>query len=224
MWQRGCALLRACGGPGLFAAAVLAQPSSAAFCLGLDGGASAAHANPRAWLRDARDGDGALFERALGVRAAAGLPRLDNMLLFGACVAGSVCRARARGGGGAEAAACGAALAVRSGDRLARCSPSPTAGGSANEELGEEVAYELNTPLGRMKLGRYADGEISVQVLDNVRGKDVVRVPPSVAAVAARAQRARARFDDLRRSPVCPPAPLPPAPTVSLSCSRRRSR
>jgi hypothetical protein len=75
MWQRGCALLRACGGPGLFAAAVLAQPSSAAFCLGLDGGASAAHATPRAWLRDARDGDGALFERALGVRAAAGLPR-----------------------------------------------------------------------------------------------------------------------------------------------------
>ena len=37
------------------------------------------------------------------------------------------------------------------------------------------MAYELNAPLGRMKLGRYADGEISVQVLDNVRGKDVVR-------------------------------------------------
>lgn len=217
MWQRGCALLRACGGPGLFAAAVLAQPSSAASCLGLDGSASAAHANPRAWLRDARDGDGALFERALGVRAEAGLPRLDNMLLFGACEAVRAGRARARGrrraarrGGGDPRVHIFFPFSFRS-----------ASGGSANEELGEEVAYELNAPLGRMKLGRYADGEISVQVLDNVRGKDVVRVP-------SRLRGARSSGDARRPRPpplACAPAAAPPpyAPNFSLSCSRRRS-
>ena len=105
-WQR-CArsLLRACGGPGVFAAALLA-PSSAAACLSSDSSsASAAHANPRAWLRDARDGDGALFERALGVRAEAGLPRLDNMLLFGACArVRRACTRREEGGGARPAA------------------------------------------------------------------------------------------------------------------------
>jgi hypothetical protein len=45
--------------------------------------------------------------------------------------------------------------------------------GSSNPVLAEEVAYELHRPLGKMEITRYADGEISVKVLDSVRGKDV---------------------------------------------------
>ena len=45
--------------------------------------------------------------------------------------------------------------------------------GRSNPSLAEEVCYELNLTQGRLDLGRFADGEVSVQVLDNVRGKDV---------------------------------------------------
>jgi phosphoribosylpyrophosphate synthetase len=45
--------------------------------------------------------------------------------------------------------------------------------GSSNPSLAEEIAYELHKPLGKISLGRYADGETTVQVLENVRGKDV---------------------------------------------------
>jgi ribose-phosphate pyrophosphokinase len=46
-------------------------------------------------------------------------------------------------------------------------------GGTSSTVLAEEIAYELKRPLGRMDVSRYADGEIGVSVLDNVRGKDV---------------------------------------------------
>ena len=46
-------------------------------------------------------------------------------------------------------------------------------GGTSSTVLAEEIAYELKRPLGRMEVSRYADGEIGVSVLDNVRGKDV---------------------------------------------------
>lgn len=44
--------------------------------------------------------------------------------------------------------------------------------GNANERLANEVAMLLGMQLGRVKLDRFADGEVNIQVLDNVRGKD----------------------------------------------------
>ena len=50
--------------------------------------------------------------------------------------------------------------------------------GNANKLLANEVAMHLGVSLGRRTLKRYADGEVSVQLLDNVRGKDVYVVQP----------------------------------------------
>ncbi len=45
--------------------------------------------------------------------------------------------------------------------------------GTSNPVLAKEVADYLNIELGKIKLGRFPDGEISLQVLENVRGRDV---------------------------------------------------
>ncbi|CAD8062803.1 unnamed protein product [Paramecium sonneborni] len=45
--------------------------------------------------------------------------------------------------------------------------------GTSNKELAEEIAEYLNIKLGSVKIGRFADGECQIQVLDNIRGKDV---------------------------------------------------
>jgi len=44
--------------------------------------------------------------------------------------------------------------------------------GNANEHLAREVAMILNMQLGRASVGRFADGEVHIKVLDNVRWKD----------------------------------------------------
>jgi len=45
--------------------------------------------------------------------------------------------------------------------------------GNANPRLAENVVKHLNLPLGRAVVGRFSDGEVMVELLENVRGKDV---------------------------------------------------
>ena len=45
--------------------------------------------------------------------------------------------------------------------------------GNAIPKLAAEVAGHLNVHLGRAKVGRFSDGEVMVEILENVRGKDV---------------------------------------------------
>jgi ribose-phosphate pyrophosphokinase len=51
--------------------------------------------------------------------------------------------------------------------------------GSANRPLAEAVAESLGVPLTRLNLGRFADGEISVRIDENVRGNDVFILQPT---------------------------------------------
>lgn len=45
--------------------------------------------------------------------------------------------------------------------------------GNANPVLAQEVATHLGIELGRADVGRFSDGEIMVELLENVRGRDV---------------------------------------------------
>ncbi|MGJ8620329.1 MAG: ribose-phosphate pyrophosphokinase [Methylophilaceae bacterium] len=45
--------------------------------------------------------------------------------------------------------------------------------GNANPVLAQEVASNLGIPLGRADVGRFSDGEIMLEILENVRGRDV---------------------------------------------------
>jgi len=44
--------------------------------------------------------------------------------------------------------------------------------GSANPELASDVVRHLNIPLGRATVGCFSDGEVMVELMENVRGKD----------------------------------------------------
>ncbi len=50
--------------------------------------------------------------------------------------------------------------------------------GSANPALAESICHTLGVPLGKAVLGRFSDGEIYFQILENVRGADVFVVQP----------------------------------------------
>jgi ribose-phosphate pyrophosphokinase len=45
--------------------------------------------------------------------------------------------------------------------------------GNANPRLAEAVVSHLDIHIGRAKVGRFSDGEVMVEILENVRGKDV---------------------------------------------------
>src|SRR5574338_1514178 len=45
--------------------------------------------------------------------------------------------------------------------------------GNANPKLAEAVCKHLNISLGRAVVGRFSDGEVMVELLENVRGRDV---------------------------------------------------
>jgi ribose-phosphate pyrophosphokinase len=44
--------------------------------------------------------------------------------------------------------------------------------GSANPQLAAAVAKRLNIPLGSASVGRFSDGEVMIELLENVRGRD----------------------------------------------------
>jgi ribose-phosphate pyrophosphokinase len=51
--------------------------------------------------------------------------------------------------------------------------------GNANPILAQEIARHLQTPLGRAFVGRFSDGECNVELMENVRGRDVFIVQPT---------------------------------------------
>jgi ribose-phosphate pyrophosphokinase len=53
--------------------------------------------------------------------------------------------------------------------------------GNANPKLAADVAKRLNISLGRCTVGRFSDGESNVELLENVRGKDVFILQPTCA-------------------------------------------
>jgi len=53
--------------------------------------------------------------------------------------------------------------------------------GNANPALAEAVARRLGVPLGKAVVGRFSDGEVMVEIMDNVRGRDVFIVQPTCA-------------------------------------------
>jgi ribose-phosphate pyrophosphokinase len=53
--------------------------------------------------------------------------------------------------------------------------------GNANTPLAQKVADHLKISLGKCNVGRFSDGEIMVEILENVRGRDVFVMQPTSA-------------------------------------------
>lgn len=53
--------------------------------------------------------------------------------------------------------------------------------GNANSALAEKVVRHLGLPLGKAVVGRFSDGEVMVEIMEHVRGKDVFIIQPTCA-------------------------------------------
>jgi ribose-phosphate pyrophosphokinase len=55
--------------------------------------------------------------------------------------------------------------------------------GNANPALAQDIARHLMVPLGRAFVGKFSDGEINVELIENVRGRDVFLIQPTCPPV-----------------------------------------
>ena len=55
--------------------------------------------------------------------------------------------------------------------------------GSANPALAHDIARHLASPMGRADVGRFSDGEVNIELIENVRGRDVFIVQPTCQPV-----------------------------------------
>ena len=72
--------------------------------------------------------------------------------------------------------------------------------GSANPGLTEQMCATLGLPLGQVKLKRFSDGEINLQLLENVRGADCFVVQPTCSPVEFHLMEVLCMMDALKRS------------------------
>lgn len=72
--------------------------------------------------------------------------------------------------------------------------------GNANLPLAEKVASNLNLPLGKALVGRFSDGETLVEILENVRGRDVFIIQPTCAPTNDHLMELVVMADALRRA------------------------
>jgi len=72
--------------------------------------------------------------------------------------------------------------------------------GNSNPQLANEIARRLNLPLGNAIVGEFSDGEVMVEVMENVRGKDVFIVQPTCAPTNTNLMELLVMVDAMRRS------------------------
>jgi ribose-phosphate pyrophosphokinase len=72
--------------------------------------------------------------------------------------------------------------------------------GNANPELAQKVATKLDLTLGKADVGKFSDGEIAVELNENVRGKDVFVVQSTCAPTNDNLMELIVMIDALRRA------------------------
>ncbi len=72
--------------------------------------------------------------------------------------------------------------------------------GNANRPLAEEIARHLHLPLGDAEVSRFSDGEVFVQINENVRGMDVFVVQPTCPPVNDSLMELLIMIDALKRA------------------------
>src|SRR6202165_3421343 len=72
--------------------------------------------------------------------------------------------------------------------------------GNANPKLAQRVAKNLNIQLGKATVAKFSDGEVMVELLENVRGKDVFVLQSTCAPTNDTLMELMIMVDALRRS------------------------
>ncbi|MGE5090250.1 MAG: ribose-phosphate pyrophosphokinase [Candidatus Levyibacteriota bacterium] len=74
--------------------------------------------------------------------------------------------------------------------------------GNANPKLAEAVCRHLNISLGRAVVGRFSDGEVMVELLENVRGRDAFILQSTCAPTNDNLMEVMVMVDALKRASV----------------------
>jgi ribose-phosphate pyrophosphokinase len=72
--------------------------------------------------------------------------------------------------------------------------------GNANPLLAHNVVKRLNIPIGHAVVGKFSDGEVMVEILENVRGKDVFVLQPTCTPTNDSLMELLVMVDALRRA------------------------
>jgi len=72
--------------------------------------------------------------------------------------------------------------------------------GNANPQLAQDIAARLNMPLGKALVGKFSDGEVMAEVMENVRGRDVFIVQPTCEPTNDNLMELMVMVDAMRRS------------------------
>lgn len=72
--------------------------------------------------------------------------------------------------------------------------------GNANPQLAKDIAKYLGITLGKADVGRFSDGEVALEIKENVRGKDVFIIQPTSAPTNDNLMEILVMTDALRRA------------------------
>ncbi|NBB93910.1 MAG: ribose-phosphate diphosphokinase [Gammaproteobacteria bacterium] len=72
--------------------------------------------------------------------------------------------------------------------------------GNANPELAQAIAENLGVPMGRANVGRFSDGEVMVEIMENVRGRDIYVIQPTCQPAAENFMELLVMIDALKRA------------------------
>ncbi len=72
--------------------------------------------------------------------------------------------------------------------------------GNANPKIARLISQHLGLPLGQAIIGQFSDGEINVQLKENVRGKDVFFIQPTCAPTNDNLMELMVMVDALKRA------------------------
>ena len=72
--------------------------------------------------------------------------------------------------------------------------------GNANPGLASEIAHRIGIGLGHVQVGQFSDGEVNVEIMENVRDRDVFVIQPTCAPSDRNLMELLIMIDALKRS------------------------
>jgi ribose-phosphate pyrophosphokinase len=72
--------------------------------------------------------------------------------------------------------------------------------GNANIKLANDISREIGIPMGKAIVGRFSDGEVMVEIMENVRGRDVYVIQPTCAPAADNFMELLVMVDAMKRA------------------------
>ena len=72
--------------------------------------------------------------------------------------------------------------------------------GNANLKLANDIARELGVPMGKAVVDRFSDGEVAVEIMENIRGRDIYLIQPTCAPTADNFVELLVMVDALKRA------------------------